>query len=232
MQQNFSHKNKSQLIKTSIDAKKKAKRRLIGSITMLLIALVFLLSVTSRVKPIPITPQIIKFNNTNSKNNATNMQKATNKPITNDDTGAIHDNKPIRIQVNNIHSSQAISDTFAPSDTKKIGDKVEPEEYKVFIKPRIVSKTITPKLSPEDILNGKNSLKSNAVYYIIIANSSSKEALQDLQQNFLEQHIKTIVQEIQTPNGIVFRLRSDSFNTKDDAVSSLSKIHNVIKRYQ
>ncbi len=44
-------KNTSQIIKQTLQAKKKSRQRLIGSIFLLFIALIILLSITSKIKP-------------------------------------------------------------------------------------------------------------------------------------------------------------------------------------
>ena len=54
MEPNFPDKNKSHLIRLTDVQKKKARRRLIGSLFLLLIALIILLNVTSRVTPVEV----------------------------------------------------------------------------------------------------------------------------------------------------------------------------------
>jgi hypothetical protein len=67
MQHNFQPKNKSHLIRVTEEAKRKSRHRLMGSIFLLLVALVVLLNVTSKVKPIPLKPQNIEIKNTNQQ---------------------------------------------------------------------------------------------------------------------------------------------------------------------
>ncbi|MCE3268906.1 MAG: hypothetical protein K0R49_1158, partial [Burkholderiales bacterium] len=57
MQINNPKNNTSNLIKQTESAKKKARRRLIGSIFLLFTALIILLNVTKKVKPIPVNPK-------------------------------------------------------------------------------------------------------------------------------------------------------------------------------
>ena len=64
MQPNFP--NKSHLIRLTEVQKKKARRRLIGSIFLLLIALAVLLHVTANVQPIQVDPEVIEVKNTAS----------------------------------------------------------------------------------------------------------------------------------------------------------------------
>lgn len=66
MQHNLQQKNKSHILRSTEEAKRKSRHRLMGSIFLLLIALIVLLNVTSRVKPIPVNPQTITIQNTNT----------------------------------------------------------------------------------------------------------------------------------------------------------------------
>jgi DedD protein len=62
MQPKYTH-NKSNIIKITEDAKRKSRHRLIGSIVLLFFALVVLLNVTAKVKPIPINPEVVEIKN-------------------------------------------------------------------------------------------------------------------------------------------------------------------------
>jgi cell division septation protein DedD len=72
MQPKFTH-SKSNIIKLTEEAKKKSRHRLIGSIVLLFVALVVLLNVTAKFKPIPINPEIVEIKNSS----ATLSQKLT-----------------------------------------------------------------------------------------------------------------------------------------------------------
>ena len=60
MQPKYTH-NKSNIIKITEDAKRKSRHRLIGSIVLLFFALIVLLNVTAKVKPIPINPDVVEI---------------------------------------------------------------------------------------------------------------------------------------------------------------------------
>lgn len=84
MQPKYTH-NKSNIIKITEDAKRKSRHRLIGSIVLLFFALVVLLNVTAKVKPIPINPEVVEIRNdasaaltANAKHNASAPLIATN----------------------------------------------------------------------------------------------------------------------------------------------------------
>ena len=65
MQPKYNH-NKSNIIKVTEEAKRKSRQRLIGSIILLFFALVILLNVTAKVKPIPINPEVVEIKSTAS----------------------------------------------------------------------------------------------------------------------------------------------------------------------
>lgn len=87
MQPKYTH-NKSNIIQITEEAKRKSRHRLIGSIVLLFIALVVLLNVTAKVKPVTINPEIVEIKNTNasspstiaSPNNSNASQAIANKP--------------------------------------------------------------------------------------------------------------------------------------------------------
>jgi cell division septation protein DedD len=234
MQQNFPPKHKSQLIKSSNDANIKAKRRLIGSIAMLLIALVVLLNVTSRVKPIPITPQIITFktktNNDPASSNQANMNHASNA-----NTATKITNPTVEGTANTPQSVVTVADTQTQSPTDASDEDTSEDQSdnntptKVFLKPRIVNSSITTRPTPDEILNGNAEPITVPRFYVQIATSTDRDAMQQLKQNLMNQDIKTSLQQIDTPDGLVFRLRTGPFETKDAANNSLSDVTDVLK---
>lgn len=67
MQPKYNLNNKSSnLIQMNQEQKRKSRHRVIGSVTLLFIALVVLLNVTSNVRPIAINPQVVEIKNTTS----------------------------------------------------------------------------------------------------------------------------------------------------------------------
>ena len=72
MQQPLLRKPKSHLMQLTDIARKKARRRLLGSICLLIFALLLLLNVTSRMKPDHVTPTTVEINSTARVNPALN----------------------------------------------------------------------------------------------------------------------------------------------------------------
>ncbi|MFN8769465.1 MAG: SPOR domain-containing protein [Neisseriaceae bacterium] len=64
MQHNPQKKNTSQLLRNTAESKRKSRHRLLGSIFLLVIALVVLLNVTSKVKPVDVNPRTIEIQDT------------------------------------------------------------------------------------------------------------------------------------------------------------------------
>ena len=80
MQPKYTH-NKSNIIKITEDAKRKSRHRLIGSIVLLFFALVVLLNVTAKVKPIPINPEVVEIKNDASATLAANASHNASAPL-------------------------------------------------------------------------------------------------------------------------------------------------------
>ncbi|MBX9598876.1 MAG: SPOR domain-containing protein [Burkholderiales bacterium] len=80
MQPKYTH-NKSNIIKITEDAKRKSRHRLIGSIVLLFFALVVLLNVTAKVKPIPINPEVVEIKNDASATLAANANHNASAPL-------------------------------------------------------------------------------------------------------------------------------------------------------
>lgn len=80
MQPKYTH-NKSNIIKITEDAKRKSRHRLIGSIVLLFFALIVLLNVTAKVKPIPINPDVVEIKNDASATLATNASHNASAPL-------------------------------------------------------------------------------------------------------------------------------------------------------
>lgn len=223
MQQNFAHKHKSQLIKTTEESKNRAKRKLIGSITMLLVALIVLLNVTSKVKPIPIKPQIITFKSKDSNKQVANNTNVNNNINANPNTN--NSSQAIALAINNQSATNPNTQPLKTDSSQSVSTGINLANSSIAIKPRIINSSITKRPSPEDILNGSTEETVTIPrYYVQIGSSSNKEILQQIKQDLAEQDIKTSLQQIETPNGTIFRLRAGPFETHEDASNSLSDI--------
>lgn len=81
MQPKYTH-NPSNIIKATEEAKRKSRHRLIGSIVLLFFALIVLLNVTAKVKPIAINPNVVEIKNTQESNLAANAHSSASNPLT------------------------------------------------------------------------------------------------------------------------------------------------------
>lgn len=249
MQPNFNPRKTSSLIRQTEAAKKKAHRRLIGSIFMLLIALIVLLNVTARVKPIAVTPKIISING-NTQNNAasapihakiastavasvninnasstitafkpTNSVKVTSSGTT--ATSTPESNAGFKAQIIN---NQTIHNKITPTQEAVVSESVPQLPH---FKAQVITETTTNKPSPEDILNGDITTQTTKRYYVQIFASKERAKLVKIQEALSKRNIKTIIQSIQTPNGTIYRLRTGPFNTTTLANNQLNKINNI-----
>ncbi|AUR51362.1 SPOR domain-containing protein [Aquella oligotrophica] len=250
MQPKYTH-NKSNIIKITEEAKRKSRQRLIGSIILLGIALFVLLNVTAKVKPIAINPDVVEIKNkaasgTNSttlmvKNNASaNVSNASapasmqtqNESI--DQIAAIAASTP----VNSKKSASQGAGYKAGVVNRNNNDTTENQDTAVA--PATVKKPSStpakkpkPKQSnPEDILNGlvdnSTSKKMNQPQglgksYIQFAALKNQNKADQLQQVLASKGINASVQEIETDNGTLYRLRAGPFS-REDAVQKLQQI--------
>ena len=254
MQHNTPQKNKSHILRTTEEAKRKSRHKLMGSIFLLLIALVILLNVTSKVKPIPVNPKIIEIQDTDT------AKAIIKKPA----SGVIHQtisSEPLALKNSTsevITTTQAkiqASQIIAPSNTdttnngpkiavisKNPSDNNKPQETntnknnntntsasigKLSFTPRVVTEAIKSKPTPEQILNGDIPTNLSTKYYVQLVASSNKDKINQLQQELNIKGIKTFTQEIKTANGTsIYRLRMGPFNNKDEANQKMSSINN------
>ena len=78
---NTLNKSSTQIQKT-IDDRRKSRRRVLGSIVLLCIALAALLNVTAHVKPIPINPEVVEIKDANASAAVANLKtNASGTPL-------------------------------------------------------------------------------------------------------------------------------------------------------
>lgn len=94
MQPKYTH-NKSNIIKITEDAKRKSRHRLIGSIVLLFFALVVLLNVTAKVKPIPINPEVVEIKNDASAALTANANHNASAPLIATNSSALTASTPV-----------------------------------------------------------------------------------------------------------------------------------------
>lgn len=227
MQPNFP--NKSHLIRLTEVQKKKARRRLIGSIFLLLIALAVLLHVTANVQPIQVDPEVIEVKNTASG--------ASHEAVNINDLNAV---KKVEASTPAIAESTTIvtSNESAPSSGFKAGvvrdnnttlssnteSKPVSSSPLAVLKPRITNDVIKSKPSPEDILNGDIDTPTSTRYYVQLIGLADRNALVQLKSALSEKGFTTSIQTVDTPTGKVYRLRMGPFNSKEDANDKLDEV--------
>ncbi len=229
MQANFSDKNKSHLIKLTENKKTKARRRLIGSVFLLIIALIILVKVTSRVTPIdqvkkPVSVEIKNTSPVASKPIAIQVVAASAPIIAASAPSKMRSSTPVAMPIK--ASSPVIASTPSRSNqpVKILNTETKNTEVQA-LKPRIITDTPKTTLSPEDILNGQSKASVKPRYYVQLIASSDKNKLIQMQDTFANKGIKTIIQSVDTPKGTVYRLRSGPFNNQTDAERMLKDIN-------
>ena len=237
MQPKYTH-NSSNVIKATEEAKRKSRHRLIGSIALLFIALVALLNVTSKVKPIAINPNVVEIKQ-DSKLSASSVIAKTAL-----ESGIVDASTPTVAQSESTSGVVQVKATRALPLQGDISQPalIEPTETKAPIieKPKI-KKII--KIDPSDILNDTPTANINNVAaavaepaiekikttstkgnsYIQFAALSTPEKAQNLQSILASHGINASVQPIQTQKGTLYRLRAGPFN-RNTAEQQLNKI--------
>lgn len=250
MQHNLNTKNKSHVLRETEQAKRKSRHRLIGSIFLLLIALIVLLNIASKVKQPTITTEKIEI-----KNTATNTTTLNNPP---------HEaSATISVPINTQHSASSTtpnkvisSSTIiaqTPDTSGVVINKSPPHNGTVSDKtvtvirnnktqvqdnntnnnmatlnlsPRVVIEKTKSALTPKQILNGEKTTTTTNKYYIQIIALSDKNKIIQLRNELSQKGIKTIVQQITTPNHtVVYRLRMGPYSNKRMAKVDLGKFN-------
>ncbi|MCC2624952.1 MAG: hypothetical protein K0R14_825 [Burkholderiales bacterium] len=224
MQLNNPKNNTSNLIKQSELAKKKARRRLIGSIFMLLTALIILLNVTAKVKPIPVNPKVIEISNNTSAPAKTTSQSQ----IVNTASAPINASSPVTTNAIAASNTESSGTGFKAGVVGTNGSaKNDTESGAVTIKPIIITMNIDHKPSPEDILNGNLSKTSETIYYVQIAASTNKPELIKIQNSLSGNGIKSFIQNGKNNN---YRLRAGAFKSKPEATDKLAQIRKSLNQ--
>ncbi len=215
----------SPVIKKSNEEILKAKRRLIGSIVMLLIALIVLLNVTSKVRPLPVKPELVLYKpNANSKIIASNIN--TIAPIST--TASIASNSmpnaiPYPIP-NDITNDNTNTNLNAPKLNKTssvvINENIENKITSIISKlnPVILPLKIKATASAEDILNGQEEYTVTIKYYVLFVNTKDHNFSEEVKTALKSKGVNTILVPYKNSQGVSnFKVRSPLFNTKEAA---------------
>lgn len=244
MQPKYTH-NPSNIIKATEEAKRKSRHRLIGSIALLFVALIALLNVTAKVKPIAINPNVVEI-----KNSAASAPLIASAPIATSATASapivesqpvnpaqiLNQTAPVTNPVTVKRNTQPLQGTISQTPTQDQNVEIAPQE-KPKAKPKV------RKINPADILNDTenidNSLStatavtkprtattSSGKAYIQFAALSSEAKAHTLQQALVSHGVNATVTPIQTAKGTLYRLRAGPFS-RSEAQTKLQNLNSA-----
>ena len=225
MQSNNPDKYKSHLIKITEMKKRKSRRRLVGSLVLLGVALFVLLKVTATVTPIAIEPKksvAVEIKNTSSS--AIARESAIAAAALAAKESALATNTPLAASSPvTLNESAPVAAVAAESDEQSESSLAQT----MALKPRLIEEVIKSAKapSPEDILNGEDHASAEVKrYYVQLLASLDKNRLIQLQDKLAEKGFKTVIKSVDTPNGIVYRLRIGPFTDKEEAQNMLDSV--------
>ena len=236
-------KNTSQIIKQTLQAKKKSRQRLIGSIFLLFIALIILLSITSKIKPNNEPIRVVLKNSPSESNPIIVVGQNDFNKINTIESIQIMESTPTstpNITVTTVVESQTHDKTIVISNNTESLNSIPPK-YQAHIISRdgkkepkpIITQEQNNKPNPMDILNdivttptkAKSLTRTDSKTYIQLAAASHKENITNLQNELNGKGIHTFIQEINTPKGTMYRLRVGPFNNRIDAEHKLAELN-------
>lgn len=226
MQPKYAH-DKSNIIKITEEAKRKSRQRLIGSVVLLFFALVLLLNVTSQIKPVSINPKAVEIagiDNSNKINTQVNLtpnqaESTADNDSINADLSAqqnlmINSADAIAIESKSINqaesaTNQAVApikaipnDTAAKPNQAKAKQAIDP----IALLDGLVEYNETP-ITTNDSAN-QAKLKNRYIQFAALKSSDKAYAIK---QQLHEQGINASIATINTPNGLLYRLRAGPF---------------------
>lgn len=227
MQSNFNHKS---TLKTTVQARTKAKRQLLGSIVLLLCALVILFKISNNIESIPIDSDVIEVKNTNPN------AQPTMKPVI-QDTTVVADNTATNTNASGAVAGKAM-DSESATVVQVAQQAKEQAESEVTtqtmtladLKPRITVDEIKSKLSPEDILEGNTEASVVKRYYLQLIGLEDKEQITALKKQLAAHGYTPSIQTIVTPTTKVYRLRMGPYDSQSEANSYLTAIKDLMQQ--
>ncbi len=232
--------SKSNLIRQTETAKKKARRKLIGSIFLLFVALIILLNVTARVKPIPVNPETIEIKNTtNTQTNVTEKSTSASAGIAQNITTK---NSSLITQNASTNSTATANQTVKATSSATIQASIISKENSsssviatesknsfdlATLKPIIISDVIKHKPTPDEILEGKAET-TKPVYFVLLISLNEKKSANEVHQQLLENDIHSTIQTTIVNKKPMYRLRIGPFLNKDMANKRLTEIKNKL----
>lgn len=247
----------SRLIRKNKASNAKARRRLIGSIFLLIIALLILFNVSSKIKPVAIKAETIEI-----KSTATNTKINTSSPILESANQVIRNSNALKAASGTksqmIESptttlsieSKSTPAVLAPSSHPKEPEQQQPEDIlnanplqkhtsssntskhsKQHIRPAIVAdQAKMAKPTPEDILNGVIPKASKPQYFVQLAVSNNKEKIVNLKSELAKSGISSKLQSSSNGDKTIYHLRIGPFNNKNKAQEKLTEAQEKLNK--
>jgi len=240
-------KNKSQVLRLTEQAKRKSRHRLMGSIFLLLVAILVLLNVSSKVKPVPITPEKIDIQSTSiaktdihtTASAVASVAKATTASavIANNKISASAPSVVAASQVvtavaeSRITNNPATTANNAPSVVAT--DTAQPAAATTKVATNFNARIVVEKAktahkpTPEEILNGAEYHHSEtSKFYVQLITLKDKNKITALQHTLAQKGIKTFIQPVKfADNSVSYRLRSGPYTSHDSAQQALTKLN-------
>ncbi len=218
--------SKSNLIKSSTVLHRRARRRLIGSVFLLIVALLILLNVTTRIKPVAITPQSIEIKNASNPISVVDSSSSTNN------ASSVIALKPVQSSAVISQGRIAVIAASSPVITPVLPSAVVAESSPLIIESKVAA-TVAPllkgiivalkvqqKSSPADILNGiAPQNKDTTQYFVEFTVSSDKAHLDEIKRDLRSQGMPSTIIKAQSPSSstTLYQLRAGPFTTRDQA---------------
>lgn len=246
---NTLNKSSTQIQKT-IDDRRKSRRRVLGSIVLLCIALSALLNVTAHVKPIPINPEVVEIKDANASAAVANLKTNASG------TALATASAPLSLNAESTKTTPTLAPALVstPSTESNTGFKagIVTNEKKNSSSIAVATKPIAP-VTPKAVVNKKPvlidpaailddvtdsqaeptitspspktspSAKTSGKAYIQFAALSTPEKAASLQQGLSSKGINASVEPITTSKGTLYRLRAGPFS-RQDATAKLQQI--------
>lgn len=243
---NTLNKSSAQIQKT-IDDRRKSRRRVLGSIVLLCIALAALLNVTAHVKPIPINPEVVEIKDSNASAAVANLKtNASGTPLVTASAPLVLVAESAKIAPAQISTPIAESSSGFKAGIVSNGKKtsssvavatkpIAPVTPKVVVnkKPALIDPAAIlddvadsqtePTVAPSPNPKTSPSAKSSGKAYIQFAALSTPEKAASLQQSLSSKGVNASVEPIITSKGTLYRLRAGPFN-RQDATAKLQQI--------
>lgn len=201
--------------------KKRARRRLVGAIALVLLMVIILPQVLqdrallAQQEPIKITmPELVNIPAEAEVNNPVVSNAVTQQSEPEAVTAASPENPVEVASENKAADMKAPAVEAAPVVAKKTENKpVQGTETKVAVKVPEASKSPLPAPS-----------KSQETFSVQVGVYSDAENVKRLQEQLKQAGFSTHTEKVKTPKGDSLRLKAGSFKSREDAVAALDKI--------